>query len=250
MQRDGDGDPGASLDIHCGGEDNIFPHHEAEIAQSESVTGEPFVRYWLHCKHLLVDGRKMAKSEGNFFTLRDLQAKGWTGREVRYVLLSVKYREQLNFTFESLEAARKSLARFDEWSRRLQETASTTPEPLPETLDPERFGAALDDDLNISAALGVLFELIRESNRLLDAGQLAPGQARSLLAWRERIDSVLNFSSDDEGVPAEVQSLVDQRAQARASKEWALSDVLRDQILALGWQVKDTKDGQKVSRKG
>ncbi len=241
---------GASLDIHCGGEDNIFPHHEAEIAQSESVTGEPFVRYWLHCKHLLVDGRKMAKSEGNFFTLRDLQAKGWTGREVRYVLLSVKYREQLNFTFESLEAARKSLARFDEWSRRLQETASNTPEPLPETLDPERFGAALDDDLNISAALGALFELIRESNRLLDAGQLTPGQARSLLAWRERIDSVLNFSADDEGIPAEVQSLVDQRAEARAKKEWALSDVLRDQILALGWQVKDTKDGQKVSRKG
>lgn len=241
---------GASLDIHCGGEDNIFPHHEAEIAQSESVTGEPFVRYWLHCKHLLVDGRKMAKSEGNFFTLRDLQAKGWTGREVRYVLLSVKYREQLNFTFESLEAARKSLARFDEWSRRLQETASNTPEPLPETLDPERFGAALDDDLNISAALGALFELIRESNRLLDGGQLTPGQARSLLAWRERIDSVLNFSADDEGIPAEVQTLVDQRAEARANKEWALSDVLRDQILALGWQVKDTKDGQKVSRKG
>lgn len=240
---------GPEIDIHCGGEDNIFPHHEAEIAQTESVTGLPFVRLWMHCKHLLVDGRKMAKSEGNFFTLRDLQEKGWSGREVRYVLLSVKYREPLNFTFESLEAARKALTRFDEWSSRLLDLAGPAKEPLPEELDPHQFGAALDDDLNISAALGALFDLIRDSNRLMDAGRLSPGQARELLSWREKIDSVLAFGAEDEGVSDQVRDILSQRADARARKEWTLSDVLRDQLLALGWQVKDTKDGQKLSRK-
>lgn len=240
---------GPQIDIHCGGEDNIFPHHEAEIAQSECVTGKSFVKLWMHCKHLQVDGRKMAKSEGNFFTLRDLVAQGWSGREVRYVLLSVKYREPLNFTFEGLEAARKSIARYDEWSRRLEEKASTTPEPLPEGLEPEKFGAALDEDLNISAALGALFDLIRDSNRLLDAGTFTPGQARTLLNWREKIESVLALSAEEEGIPAAVTALLERRAQARAEKNWALGDQLRDEMLALGWQVKDTKDGQKVTKR-
>ncbi len=240
---------GPQIDIHCGGEDNIFPHHEAEIAQSECVTGKSFVKLWMHCKHLQVDGRKMAKSEGNFFTLRDLVAQGWSGREVRYVLLSVKYREPLNFTFEGLEAARKSIARYDEWSRRLEETASTTPEPLPEGLEPEKFGAALDEDLNISAALGALFDLIRDSNRLLDAGTFTPGQARTLLNWREKIESVLALSAEEEGIPAAITTLLERRAQARAEKNWALSDQLRDDMLELGWQVKDTKDGQKVTKR-
>lgn len=240
---------GPEIDIHCGGEDNVFPHHEAEIAQTECVTGLPFVRLWMHCKHLLVDGRKMAKSEGNFFTLRDLQEKGWSGREVRYVLLSVKYREPLNFTFESLEAARKALTRFDEWSGRLLDLAGPAKEPLPAELDPHQFGAALDDDLNISAALGALFDLIRDSNRLMDAGRLSPGQARELLSWREKIDSVLALGAAEQGVSDQVRDILNQRAEARARKEWTLSDVLRDQLLALGWQVKDTKDGQKLSRK-
>lgn len=240
---------GPQIDLHCGGEDNIFPHHEAEIAQTECVTGLPFVRLWMHCKHLLVDGRKMSKSEGNFYTFRDLQEKGWNGREVRYVLLSVKYREPLNFTFEGLEAARKAVARYDSWVVRLRDAASGNPEPLPEELDPERFGAALDDDLNISAALGAVFDLIRDSNRLLDAGELTPGQAKSLLAWQEKIESVLAIGAEDEGVPPEIAEILEQRAQARASKDFAMSDVLRDQLLALGWQVKDTKDGQKLTRR-
>ena len=241
---------GPQLDIHCGGEDNIFPHHEAEIAQSECVTGLPFVRLWMHCKHLLVEGKKMAKSEGNFFTFRDLAARGWTGREVRYTLLAVKYREPLNFTFESLEAARKSLARFDEWSRRLEGGSAGTAEMLPPELDPEKFGAALDEDLNISAALGALFDLIRDSNRLFDEGALSPGQARSLLAWRDRINSVLALAPDVENIPEDVAKLAARRAEARAGKDWAASDALRDRLLALGWQVKDTKDGQKLSPKG
>lgn len=241
---------GPRIDIHCGGEDNIFPHHEAEIAQSECVTGQPFVRLWMHCKHLLVGGKKMAKSEGNFFTLRDLQAEGWTGREVRYALQSVKYREPLNFTVEGLEAARKALARLDEWSRRLEEFASGAAEPLPEGLAPEKFGEALDDDLNISAALGALFELIRESNKLLDTGSFTPGQAKALLAWRDRINTVLALAPEEAGVPDDIQKLVSRRAEARVGRDWALSDRLRDEILEAGWQVKDTKDGQKLSRKG
>jgi cysteinyl-tRNA synthetase len=240
---------GPQIDIHCGGEDNIFPHHEAEIAQTEGVTGVPFVKLWMHCKHLLVDGRKMSKSENNFFTPRGLMTKGWTGREVRYVLLAVKYREPLNFTFESLEAARKALARYDEWSRRLETMASENGEVLPAELDPEKFGEALDDDLNISAALGALFELVRDSNRLIDASRLTSGQARSLLDWRDRYESVLAFSSDEEAVPENVRDMLALRAEARAKKQWALSDALRDQLLATGWQVKDTKEGQKLSRK-
>jgi cysteinyl-tRNA synthetase len=241
---------GPQIDIHCGGEDNIFPHHEAEIAQTECVTGVRFVRLWTHCKHLLVNGRKMSKSENNFFTLRDLMEKGWTGREIRFVLLAVKYREPLNFTFESLEAARKGLERYDEWSKRLEALASAAGEPLLAQFDLERFGEALDDDLNISAALGAMFELIRDSNRLMDADQLSPGQARSLLAWRERGDSVLALAAGPEAVPDEVRELLGRRAVAREKKEWALSDSLRDQLLAMGWRIKDTKEGQKVSRRG
>ncbi len=240
---------GPQIDIHCGGEDNIFPHHEAEIAQSECVTGQPFARLWMHCKHLLVEGKKMSKSEGNFYTLRDLLDKGHTGRETRFVLLSVKYREPLNFTIESLDAARKTLARYDEWSRRLDETAAGTAEALPQTLHTEKFGLALDDDLNFSAALGALFDVVRETNRLLDAGSFTPGQAQGLREWRDRIDAVLAFHADDTGVPAEVQEILIRRAAARADRDWKASDTLRDELLALGWQVKDTKDGQKVTRK-
>ena len=214
------------------------------------MTGVPFVKLWMHCKHLLVDGRKMSKSENNFFTLRDLMEKGWTGREVRYVLLAVKYREPLNFTFESLEAARKALARYDEWSGRLEAMASANAEPPPPELNLEKFGEALDEDLNISAALGAVFELVRDSNRLIDAGRLTPGQARSLLAWRERYESVLAFSAVEENVPDDVRNILMRRAEARAKKEWALSDALRDQLIATGWQVKDTNEGQKLSRKG
>lgn len=239
---------GPEIDIHCGGEDNIFPHHEAEIAQSECVTGRQFVRLWMHCKHLLVDNQKMSKSAGNFYTLRDLLGKGWTGREVRYVLLSVKYREPLNFTFDGLSAARTALHRLDEWSRRLDESAGGEPETLPGDLELEAFGRALDDDLNISAALGALFETIRETNKRMDAGQLTPGQIRALANWRDTVNSVLRLEPEAAALPKEVEELLRQRAEARSAKNWAESDRLRDAIQALGWTVKDTKDGQKLSK--
>ena len=237
---------GPELDIHCGGEDNIFPHHEAEIAQSECVTGKKFVRLWMHCRHLQVEGSKMAKSAGNFFTLRDLMERGWSGREVRYALISVKYREPLNFTFEGLAAARSALQRLDEWSTRLSELATGDSRESPiETGD--AFGEALDDDLNISAALAVIFDRIRTTNRRMDEGLLSPGEARSLLKWIEGVNSVLGFEADAETISPQVTDLLTRRAEARASKEWNLSDTLRDEILAAGWTVKDTKDGQKLT---
>ena len=237
---------GDELDIHCGGEDNIFPHHEAEIAQTECVTGRPFVRLWMHCKHLQVEGSKMAKSAGNFFTLRDLMDKGWTGREVRYALISVKYRESLNFTFEGLSAARSSLQRLDEWTLRLRSLAIGATGEVP-VEGVEAFDLALDDDLNISAALGAVFEMIRDTNRRMDAANLTPNEAAYLLKWLEGVNSVLVFGPDLEPVPEQVHQILDRRAEARAAKEWKLSDTLRDEILALGWIVKDTKEGQKLS---
>ncbi len=238
---------GPELDIHCGGVDNIFPHHEAEIAQSECCTGKKFVRYWLHCAHLMVEGQKMSKSLGNFYTLRDLLEKGWSGREIRFALLTVNYRLPLNFTFAGVDGARAALGRIDEWVARLTEKATATAEPTALTAHAEKFFAALDDDLNISGAMGHLFDLIRESNRALDGGALTAGQATELVgAWR-RMNSVLGFERGAAAVPAEILALVEQRLAARAAKEWAESDRLRDAIAALGWVVKDTKDGPKLT---
>jgi cysteinyl-tRNA synthetase len=238
---------GPQLDIHCGGEDNIFPHHEAEIAQSECVTGLQFARYWLHCKHLLVDGTKMAKSAGNFYTLRDLLDKGWTGREVRFALISVRYREQLNFRFESLESGRAALRRFDAWTTRLQEAAGQAPAGPIDGIDTEGFAAALDDDLNISSALGALFDVISISNKMLDEGKISAGQAQTLLEWRNRVNTVLAFDPESIAVPAEILEILERRQAARTNKDWKASDALRDEALSKGWIIKDTKEGQKVS---
>jgi len=239
---------GPELDIHCGGVDNIFPHHEAEIAQSESCTGKKFVRYWMHCAHLMVQGQKMAKSAGNFYTLRDLTAKGWTGREIRYALISVNYRLPLNFTFDGMTGARSALARIDEWVTRLTALAGAETNPSDHPLAAGTgFHDALDDDLNISGALGHLFDMIRESNRLMDQQQFTPADARALLIAWEKTNRVLAFEPDSQQIPPGVQALLDARAAARAAKDWAGSDQLRDQLAALGWDVKDTKDGQRIT---
>jgi cysteinyl-tRNA synthetase len=237
---------GKEIDLHCGGVDNIFPHHEAEIAQSEGCSGKQFVRYWLHCAHLLVDGQKMSKSLGNFYTLRDVLAKGYSGREVRYALIRVHYRAPLNFTWEGMEEARQALARIDEWLRRLRDAAASADKA--DQINDDKFAAALDDDLNISAALGHLFEVIRETNRELDTG-IAPARARGLLEWWERINWVLAFDAEKEKLPAEIARLVDERQQARLAREWGKSDELRQQLQALGWEVRDTADGPVVTRR-
>jgi cysteinyl-tRNA synthetase len=234
---------GPQLDIHCGGVDNIFPHHEAEIAQSESCTGKKFVLYWLHCAHLMVHGQKMAKSAANFYTLRDLTAQGWTGRELRYALISVNYRLPLNFTFEGLAAARGALARIDEWVARLTRLAGPGPSAHP-LAAATGFQDALDDDLNISGALGHLFDAIRESNRLMDQNAFTPSDSRALLTWWNTINQVLAFDPETSAIPPDIQSLLEARAEARKNKQWSTSDKLRDELAALGWEVKDTKEGQ------
>jgi cysteinyl-tRNA synthetase len=240
---------GDQIDIHCGGVDNIFPHHEAEIAQSEGVTGKKFVRYWLHCAHLLVDGQKMSKSLGNFYTLPDLLKKGYTGREIRYTLMRVHYRAPLNFTWEGMEEARQALARIDEWLVRLRETAGDKIDNKNVDLElGQQFEEALDDDLNISAALGFLFESIRETNRAMDRNELDAASAKAWLNWWERVNSVLALEIETAVVlPADVAQLAEQRKNARREKNWKRSDELRDQILELGWETRDTKDGQKLA---
>jgi cysteinyl-tRNA synthetase len=240
------------IDIHCGGVDNIFPHHEAEIAQTEGVTGKKFVRYWLHCAHLLVDGQKMAKSLGNFYTVPDILAKGYTGRELRYSLLRVHYRTPLNFTWEGMEEARQALTRIDEWLTRLRECSASVPVAKTKGRHagsmPCTFEEALDDDLNISAALGFLFESIRETNRALDQNELDAATASAWLDWWKRINTVLDLEPEAEIViPPDVVGIAKEREVARRDKNWKRSDELREQIFALGWEVRDTKDGQKLA---
>ena len=241
---------GDQIDIHCGGVDNIFPHHEAEIAQSEGVTGKTFVRMWLHCAHLLVDGQKMSKSLGNFYTIPDVLAKGYTGREIRYALIRVNYRTQLNFTWDGMKEARESLGRIDDWLQRLHEIAGD--EKGVDKIDMRlghEFEDALDDDLNISAALGFLFETIRETNRAMDENKLDATSAARWLTWWNRINQTLVFESDGAELPEEVAELAEARAQARLAKDFRKSDELRDKLNALGWEARDTKDGQKITRR-
>src|SRR5438132_411195 len=242
---------GEQLDIHCGGVDNIFPHHEAEIAQTEGCTGKKFVRYWVHCAHLMVEGQKMSKSLGNFYTLRDVLEKGYSGREVRYALMRVHYRAPLNFTWEGMDASRQALARTDEWLARLRERADDAQTNQGSKHLPlgEQFEGALDDDLNISAALGFLFESIRETNRALDRDELDAASAQAWLNWWERVDGVLALSGDQAALPPEIAALAEARAQARLAKDWRKSDELRDELNARGWEARDTKDGQKITRR-
>lgn len=245
---------GTQIDIHCGGIDNIFPHHEAEIAQCECVTDKKFVNLWMHCAHLMVDGSKMSKSAGNFHTARTLMERGWSGRELRYTLLAVHYRIPLNFTMEGLEASRQALARIDTWRERLEEFAAahSSTEPLKKlgSINLEDFFIALDDDLNISAALAVLFEVIRESNRLLDAEKFSREEAAGLLNWWKKLNEVLALESEISAtIPSEVITLLTARQAAREAKNWTESDRLRDEIAAMGWQIKDTKGEQKILKK-
>ncbi len=239
---------GESFDLHTGGVDNLFPHHENEIAQAEAVTGKPFVRTWMHCAHLRVDGQKMSKSLGNFHTLRDLQGKGWSGREVRYVLLGAHYRQPLNFTLGALAAARTALARVDECVDALAARAAQAGaegEALPSRLGD--FGRALADDLNAPEAYAALFAAVRDANKALERG-LSPAAAKAALDDLRAMDRVLGFvffgRAAQTAVPADVQALADARAQARKAKDWAESDRLRDALAAKGWQVRDGKDGQ------
>ncbi len=247
---------GPSFDLHLGGEDLAFPHHEDEIAQSEGAglqpPGQAFVKYWMHGAHLLVEGKKMSKSLGNYFTLRDLLAQGFTGREVRYLLLTAHYRETFNFKLEGLEGGRNALARVDECLAKLRELRAPNSEP--QNANPESdaglaaaFTRALDDDLNVSAAWGVIFEWVKELNRGLAANEVTPRQAASALGAWERINSVLGLGSPQVGtVPGELQQLIDQRQAARQAKDFKRADAIRDELKAKGWMIEDTPKGPRL----
>ena len=242
---------GDQFDIHTGGIDNMFPHHEDEIAQSEAASGKKWVNYWLHCAHLMVNGEKMSKSLGNFFTLRDLQQKGWKGREIRWVLIGAHYRKKLNFTFEALEQARETLGRFDEFFQRMREIAKTGDgTEISQTVAgaEQAFAAAMGDDLNISEALAAMFDLQRAANRLADAGELTAAGGAEVLAAFRKFDRIIGCFEVDavktEEFPAEVTALAEARIEARKAKNFAESDRLRDEIAGLGFIVEDIPGGK------
>lgn len=250
---------GKTFDLHCGGVDNMFPHHEDEIAQSEAANGCRFVNIWMHCAHLMVENQKMSKSLGNFYTLKDILDKGYSGREIRYVLIGTYYRQSLNFSFQALEEARGNLQRIDAFRERLQDVAKhgaegdATPEQAAAfEKTGAAFLAALQDDLNVSAGLGVLFDFLRESNRELDAGAFTAAAARGALEALGKMDEVLAVMEPDASelkVPEEIQKMADERQAARAAKDWAKADLLRKAIDEAGWIVKDTPKGPQLLRK-
>ena len=258
---------GETFDIHTGAVDNIFPHHENEIAQSEGATGKPFVNTWLHAEHLIVDGEKMAKSKGNFYTLPDLLAKGWSARAIRYLLLSVPYRQKLNFTFDGLTAATSALERIDSLERRLAErarsgqTGSEAGGFLGKVKEAEGdVLAAFEDDFNTAAALGALFTFVGETNRDLEGGHLSPADAAAASALLAHLaGDVLGVSpfqrtagapetrslSDDAAIEARVAA----RQEARKRRDFKAADAIRDELAARGVLLEDTPQGVRWRRK-
>ena len=244
---------GPSFDIHTGGVDLIFPHHEDEIAQSEAATGLPFVRTWLHCAHLRLGGEKMAKSTGNIARVVDLLEAGVSPRALRYALLAVHYRQALDYSDTTLAAAAAAVDRLDAVAAALDLYRQTGPDDsaLAELLSGTRtaFEAALDDDLNISAALAAVFELVREANRRIDARSISSGDAAAILALLRDLDSVLGLLPDGgDTIEPRAAALLEERIAARAARDWARSDALRDELLRLGIAVEDTRDGQRWRR--
>ena len=238
---------GETFDLHTGGIDNLFPHHANETAQAEGATGKPFVNCWLHCAHLRLNGEKMSKSLGNFYTLRDLLAKGWTGREIRFVLVGGHYRQVLNFTFDALAQARTSLARIDTFVSRLNDL-------VPDSGEPGAVSAENSKTLCASAPSAALREnnpAPEPSNRQTIKPSNQEFEASKCLELLRRMDTVFGFiffGKADNAVPADVQAQLDARAAARKAKNWAESDRIRDALKAAGWEVKDTPQGQKVRK--
>ncbi len=246
---------GETFDIHAGGIDLVFPHHENEIAQSEGATGKEFVRYWIHFEHLKVDGETMSKSKGNYFTFRDVAARGYSGGAVRYFLLSVPYNKQINFTFDALDGAAKTLAGLRDFKARLGE-AKTTPgmnEALHEATvaAASEFEAGMDDDLNTSVALAVIHNLTRVVNTALARKKMQEENKIELVELLKRFDSVLNIFGDDqrEMLDSEIQSLIDERQEARRRRDFARGDEIRDELAHRGIILEDTKDGVRWKRK-
>jgi cysteinyl-tRNA synthetase len=246
---------GETFDIHAGGIDLVFPHHENEIAQSEGATGKQFVRYWIHFEHLKVEGETMSKSKGNYYTFRDIAAKGYSPAAIRYFLLSVPYNKQLNFTFDALAGAEKTVASLRDFRARLSE-AKTEP-GMNEALHQaslralQEFEDGMDDDLNTSIALAVIHNLSREVNTALARKQVKEDNKRELLELLARIDTVLNIFGNEqrEMLDTEIQALIDERQEARRRRDFGRADEIRDELASRGIILEDTKDGVRWKRK-
>ena len=248
---------GDTFDIHCGGKDLLFPHHENEIAQSEGATGKPYVRYWMHNGFINVDNQKMSKSLNNFFTVRDISAE-FDLEAVRLFMLSAHYRSPINFSREQIEAASASLNRLytarDQLlflkdhckEKELTEEENAFIGRLAEY--EKRFDQAMDDDLNTADALGAIFELVKDANVTLKDDASLGAVQKALESLKALCDVLGLLTKQEEGLPEEIQKMVDERAEARKNKDWARSDELRDAIKAAGYILEDTKQGQKVRK--
>lgn len=247
---------GQTFDIHTGGVDLVFPHHEDEIAQSEAATGREFVRTWLHCAHLQMGGSKMAKSVGNIAGVNELLEAGVSPRALRYVLISAHYRASLNYTEDSLTAAASAIERLDALFLSLGTYREDRPDDptLPVLLDETRtaFEAALDDDLNVSPALAAVFDLVRELNRRIDARSLSTADTGQAAAFLRELDRVLAIGPEAarDALEPELAALLEARAAAREARDWAASDRLRDELAERGITVEDSRDGQRWHRAG
>ena len=249
---------GTTIDIHTGGVDLIFPHHENEIAQSEAAYGDTFVRHWIHTEHLLVDGTKMSKSAGNFYTLRDLLAKGYSPRSIRYLLMSAHYKKQLNFTLEGITQADQALERIDNFIVRLNDRKNAAGEnPEIENICPaliNDFSETVDNDLNISGGLGVFFEFIHKVNSLISEDKVSGKDAEKILEAVKKLDQVFGFvfydtGEDNDAGKDRIDQLVNERIQAKKDKQFARADEIRELLKNEGIILEDTKDGTRWKRK-
>ena len=246
---------GKTFDIHTGGVDNMFPHHEDEIAQSEAATGEKFVNYWMHCEYLIVEGQKMSKSSGNFYTLRDLAERGFGYNAIKWVLVSAHYMRTLNFTLEACKRAEETLNSFNNTFIRLHELASSEQKGTDVGNIVENhlsnFENAIADDLNISETLAAVFGLQKEANTLIASCKLGKSGAEEFLNAFKKFDTVLavfDFSEPKDEIPKEVTQIAEERQQARREKDFSKADFLREKLKEMGWSVEDTPSGQRISR--
>ena len=248
---------GDTLDIHAGGIDLVFPHHENEIAQSESLTGKPFARFWLHAEFLMVEGQKMSKSLGNYYTLRDLVGKGHAPEAIRYLLASVPYRKSLNFTIDGLKSAAITIERLRNFKLRLetdryaeglnQQLAQRT------ALASAAFTAGINDDLNTAEALAAVFEFVRDANSAMDSGEFRSANTPDALQFLNLFDSIFDVlkptAKSGELGDSEIEARIEARGAAKKARNFALADQIRDQILAEGIILEDTKSGVRWKRK-